>query len=476
MGELRGSREPSFRSVSAWSESAGGEAAALMKAAGVTLLPWQRLVLDDWLAEDERGWVHSTGALVVPRQNGKTWALIARMLYGLFLVESERLILYSAHQFKTAEETWRIVRDLIERTPGLKSRVARNGIRNSHGQEGIETVDGSRLRIVARTNSTSSSGRGFSPDCVILDEAMILSDDSWSAILPALSARPNPQVVLASSAGTLESEVLARFRDLGRAGSDRRLAFHEWCAVEGDDRVDPVSWARANPGLGSTLRADFVSHELATMRAADFDRERLGLWSSESRAETALDVDAFADCVSGAVEKPERGRLVLAVDVHSRLRGQRESAIVAAWDADDVVHAVVVQHGPGVRWLPDRLLALCEEHGVGEVLMSVGSAKDVADDMQAAGVQLSALPRNGFKAACMGLAQSVEDSRLVVQASPALTDAVRSVPARVFPDGGWVFDSRRSDASAAPLVALAVAVQAVHAGAGTEYDVLSSVF
>ena len=212
------------------------------------------------------------------------------------------------------------------------------------------------------------------------------------------------------------------------------------------------------------------------MRPGDFERERLGVWASEAVAEAALDVDCFSSSVVGTVGKPPPGRMVLAVDVHSRLRGVRESAIVAAWESGDVVDAVVVQHGPGVRWLPDRLLELCRKHQVFEVHMSVGSAKDVADDLQAAGVQLHPLPRDGFRSACMGLAQSLSDGLLRVQASPGLAAAVGQVPARVFPDGGWVFDGRRSDVSAAPLVAWAVAVQAVRAVEHADYDVLASVF
>lgn len=473
--ELLGERQATFRSVQdVGSRSGGAEAAALMRAAGVELYDWQQDVLADWLAEDDNGWVHSNCCLVVPRQNGKSMALVARILYGLFLVESERLILYSAHQFKTAEETWRLVRELVQNTPGLAARVARNGIRNSHGQEGLELVDGSRLRIVARTNSPSSQGRGFSPDCVILDEAMILGDESWSAILPALSARPNPQVLLASSAGLVESQVLARFRDMGREGANPRLAYHEWCAVDGDDRGDRRVWAQANPGLGVSPRLEFVEQEFASMPAAEFDRERLGVWAAAARSASALDVEAFADCVTGEVERPGAGGLVLAVDVHTRLRGQRDAAIVAAWSRGQVVESVVVQAQPGVRWLPERLLELCAEHGVSRVHMSVGGAKDVADELEAAGVQLQSLPRDGFKAACMGLAQAVTDRTVRVQASPGLAAAVSATPARQFPDGGWQFDSRRVDVSVAPLVAWAVAVQAARAHA--EYDVMASVF
>src|SRR5690606_41534524 len=46
-------------------------------------------------------------------------------------------------------------------------------VRRSHGQEGIYLRNGQRLRYKTRTKG---GGRGFSADCVILDEAMVLPE------------------------------------------------------------------------------------------------------------------------------------------------------------------------------------------------------------------------------------------------------------------------------------------------------------
>ena len=71
-------------------------------------------------------------------------------------------------------------------------------VTRSHGDEGVELTTGQRLRFVARSRS---SGRGFTGDCVILDEAFNLNAEDMAALLPTLAARPNPQVWYASSAG-----------------------------------------------------------------------------------------------------------------------------------------------------------------------------------------------------------------------------------------------------------------------------------
>ena len=71
--------------------------------AGLELDPWQRYVLDVALRvrPDDR-WAAFEVALIVARQNGKGAVLEARELAGLFLdLPDEKLILHSAHEFKT---------------------------------------------------------------------------------------------------------------------------------------------------------------------------------------------------------------------------------------------------------------------------------------------------------------------------------------------------------------------------------------
>jgi phage terminase large subunit-like protein len=234
---LLGAQRPRVSSVPACVSSAGVEAVELAASAGLILDDWQAHVLEGALGERADGkWSAFEVGLIVGRQNGKGSVLEARELAGLFLF-GEMLILHSAHEFKTAQEAFRRVLGLIQNTPDLDRLVAR--VRTSHGEEGIELRSGARLRFVARS---TGSGRGFSGDVVILDEAYNLPGSAMGALLPTMAARPNPQVWYASSAGKDDSEVLARVRDRGKEGTSPRLAYFEWSAPSDADLDDPAAW------------------------------------------------------------------------------------------------------------------------------------------------------------------------------------------------------------------------------------------
>lgn len=287
-----GAQEPRLRSHPPFVSSAGDEAIELAHRAGLHLYPWQQLVLRDALGETPAGkWAAFEVGLVVPRQNGKGSVLEALELAALFLSDPDEpppLILHSAHEFKTSAEHFRRVRDLIENSPLLSKQV--RIIRTAAGAEAIELHSGARLRFVTRSGG---SGRGFSADLVVIDEAYNLTAESMAAVLPTMSARPNPQVWYTSSAGMVTSEQLARVRERGTKGGDPSLAYFEWSAEDGADLDDRAEWARANPSLGYRIPESFVVTERAALPEEQFGRERLGLWADPDRDKAAIDSGAW---------------------------------------------------------------------------------------------------------------------------------------------------------------------------------------
>jgi hypothetical protein len=198
--------------------------------------------VDDILAERPDGkWLTFESGLLVPRQNGKGAILEAIELADLFLFGA-KLILHTAHEFKTAQEAFRRILFLVENTDSLRKKVAR--VRTSHGEEGIELKSGQRLRFLARSGG---SGRGFSADRVIYDEAYELPEETVAASLPTMSARPNPHVIYASSAALDKSVVLRRVMARGRREDDRPfddgLAYIEYSADPKCDLDDRGSGA-----------------------------------------------------------------------------------------------------------------------------------------------------------------------------------------------------------------------------------------
>src|SRR5688572_30229225 len=152
-----GVQTPTYRSVPDAVSSAGQEAIDLAASAGLILDEWQENVLLDSMGERRNGnWAAQQVGLIVPRQNGKGTVLEARVLAGLFLL-NEQLIIWSAHEFKTAKEAFLRVKGLIESNPHLDSKVRQIPV--GAGNEGVEMRSGQRLRFLARSGG---SGRGFS--------------------------------------------------------------------------------------------------------------------------------------------------------------------------------------------------------------------------------------------------------------------------------------------------------------------------
>jgi hypothetical protein len=172
---------------------------------------------------------------------------------------------------------------LIEDTPDLERRVKR--VSRSHGEEGIELINGQRIRFRTRTKG---GGRGFTGDCLILDEAMILPESAHGALLPTLSARPNPQVWYTGSAVDQDIHETASSRSrIRERGIKRRrpgAAYFEW-SVDASSRRgrsedaprDPEAWAQANPGLGIRISAEHIEREQRSMDPRTFAVERLGV-------------------------------------------------------------------------------------------------------------------------------------------------------------------------------------------------------
>ncbi len=298
---LQGSQEPRLCSLPPFdADDSGRNAVALAAVAGLELDPWQRLVLEAGLRRGGGKWAAFEVALIVARQNGKGAVLEALELAALFLFPDVRLILHSAHEFKTAAEAFLRIRALIEDNPDFDSQVSR--IRTAAGAEAVELKDGKRLRFVARS---SGSGRGFSSDLVILDEAYKLGDQEMAALLPTLSARPDPQVWYTSTAGGQDSIQLGRVRARGVAGGDRSLAFLEWSADEDAyDPADPADWAKANPGLGIRISREYIEREMAALGPDAFARERLSIGDypvGDAGEWETITADAWSACAAPQV-------------------------------------------------------------------------------------------------------------------------------------------------------------------------------
>ncbi|WP_327655707.1 terminase [Streptomyces sp. NBC_00483] len=357
-----------------WASSASREAIKLASKAGLDLFPWQQHVLDIGMRERADGqWAAMEVAVNVPRQNGKGGVLEARELAGLFLL-GERVIIHSAHEFKTARVAFERIRSLILGTPALSKRVKR--VLNNTTETSIELVTGQKLYFLARSGG---SGRGFTGDTIILDEDMILGDDAMGALMPTLSAVPNPQIWYLGSAGIGHPSVqLARLRRRCEAAlesgtPDPSLAYFEWsvdphrdecgpACTDHDDPDDVANWAKANPSLGILITPEFVRNERASLGSGGiFERERLGVGDYPSdTADTWQVIGEDAWRALAAADSSPSDPVSFAVDMTPE-RSHVAISVAGSWRGG--THVEVVDHRPGTGWFKERARELTKKWG-----------------------------------------------------------------------------------------------------------------
>jgi phage terminase large subunit-like protein len=423
--------------------------------------PWQVDAVHDVLAENDRGmWSAFESALLIPRQNGKGAILECIELADLFLFDAE-LIIHTAHEFKTAQEAFRRVLFLVENSDDLRKKVSR--VRTSHGEEGIELINGRRLRFLARSNG---SGRGFSADRLIYDEAYELPEETVAASLPIMSARPNPGLIYASSAALDKSKmlraVMARGRCEGGRPADENLCYIEYSADPKADLDDTAEWARANPAMGYRIREEFVAKERAAMSDVTFARERLGI-VDESKGATVVDMARWAELADASAEPV--GRVAFAIDIPPD--SSFTSIAVSGRTADGRVFAQVVERKRGTGWVVDRIEELQHEWNPTDIVLdAIGPAGDLLSAFKVAGVKITTVSMREHAQACGSFLALVTEkntdgtNRFVHTNQPGLTAALESARKRDAGDAGAWLWNRRDETDISPIVAVTLAAYA----------------
>ncbi len=423
---------PAFHSVPEHDSTAGGEAADLAASVGLPVDGEQRLVLDAFLAERAGRWAAFECAAVVARQNGKTFGAEMAALHDVFLRRVDRVV-WTAHRYKTTSDSF----------------------------AGIAAVcENFDIDFMARS---TGSGRGLDADVVVLDEAMFLTRQMMGALLPTLSAKPDPQVRYLSSAGLASSEVLRSLRDRGRPGGDPSLAYLEWadasppvCGVEdcahgldapGCALDDRERWRAANPALGRRITEDYIAAERRALPPEEFARERLGWWDDPDTGDAPLALAAWA--ALGNPDARPAGRLSLGADVAPG----HASSSVYVFGAGPVPVGELIARAPGSSWLVARLADLVARHDVACVAVDPsGPVGSLVPAMQDAGLPLTLVEGKESVRACGSFAAAVADGTFRHRAEPDMAAAVSGARRRAVGDA-WKWSRKDSTVDITGLVA-----------------------
>ncbi len=436
------------------------EARDLADRCGLRLDPWQ-----DWVIENSLG-VREDGKFTAPevgvnvaRQNGKGVILEVRELVGIFAL-GEKLITHSSHQQDTSLEGMRRLVEALEEG-GLDSEV--KSVRNTNGQEAIIFKSGQRIRFRTRGKG---AGRGFSCDCLILDEAMFLAEYAHAALMPSLSAMPNPQVWYAGSAVDQEIHehgiVWARIRERGMS-SDDGLAYFEWSAgldkpEDVPARFDEELVARANPALGIRITSEWVATERKSMNPREFAVERLGVgdWPrTDGVLQQVLPIEdwlALVDIASVIVDP-----VVLAFDVGP----DRTASIAAAGRSEGGFwHVEVVDNRNGTAWLVEKVAEYVKRNAPALVVCDAyGPVASLLHQVEEAGVEVVTVTAAEHAQACGRLVDAVAERELRHLGTEELEAAIRGAKPRPLGDA-WAWSRKNSSVDISPLVAVTLALSA----------------
>jgi hypothetical protein len=451
---------------------AATEAIELAEAVGMDPDESQRFTLRTALGERKDGsWAAFEVADVEPRQNGKGDTEQIRELAGLFLL-GERLLIHTAHEFATANEAFLRMAAIVDGCPDLSKQVAR--IRYANGEQGIELMSGARLKYRARTGG---AGRGFAgADLVVYDEAYALMAEHVAASLPTLSTSPNPQVWFGSSSGLAMSTQLWALRKRALAGNAGRLAYCEHTAEDvwfdeqsGKVMSRPIDisdrrlWAMANPAFGYRIAEEYVEAEFAAMPAEQFARERLGVFDPlpDEHGDPKLPVEAWRD-TARVTESPDSPVATLTYDVD--IDG-KTSSIAVGLGTISSPYVEVIEHRPGVAWLPERLVELIAEwkptkvacNGAGPAGAQVGPVMVALRD---AGIDSDVFVQLGsreYQQACGGFYTDVVEGRLRRPKNQQPLDLAGEDAGERPLAEAWVWDRRQATVPISPLVAVTIA-------------------
>lgn len=466
-----GSRKPTIRVAEPYADTLEPDADAIARYCGINLLEWQKDVLRDFLALGDNGkWAHDRCCLSVPRQNGKSYLVIAMCLY-LLLVKNFK-IAYTAQNYSTvldifdrfkrifgtkANDQFAPYQELNDMVLRVRGTASREGIDLKH----VETDGGGFDPCISFSTRTDSSLRGQSYDVLIVDECQLCSSSQFASIGPVTKSGPagNSMRVFIGTPETPSSkgEIFGNIRKDAIGGNDsERTCWIEWSVDEVGDIKDPARWYATNPSLGILGDESEMRSSAGTMNPFDFAQEYLGFWPKQS-VESVIDAEKWNDCATD--EPPADGLIAYAVKFSPD--GARGTLSVCLKPKDGLPHIEVIEArnmGHGITWFADWLEAR-KAKAAQITIDGMANSQPLIDELIRRGVPKSAIvkPRSGDVAtACAEMLNAVNERRITHYDQAALNESATKSKKRVIGGGGgWGFADNGCDSTLIESCALA---------------------
>ncbi len=314
--------------------------------------------LTSWQAKAMRATTRIV-VIVAPRQAGKSRTLAVRATHAAYRRPGQLVLIVSAGE-DAARRLLAEVRAIVTGSELLAGSVT------DEQQQLVRLSNGSTIRSVP---ASERQIRGWAADLAIVDESALLDDDLvLSAVFPTTSARPDAQIILASSPAGAEGV----FYQLARAGE------------QGAGHVATFTWRLAD---AKWISPEVVEAARASLPVAVFEREFEGRFSDVGLEERVIE-RGWVEAAGGRDLEPA-GDAAYGLDV---ARFGSDSSVLAL-AVGGVVRVVWSVHGSDLMSLTGKLARTLAERPAPVWVDSVGLGAGVLDRARELG-----LPARGFVA------------------------------------------------------------------------------
>ncbi len=253
------------------------------------LAPWQQFLL--WCIF---GWKRADGLrrfrtayVEVPRKNGKSSLAAGIALYLLVADGESGAEVYSAATKRDqAKICWSEAVRMVEKSPAL-SRMIKHW--RASDTLSIEATASRYQPLGADADSMD----GLNVHGAIVDELHAHKTRQVVDVLDtATAARRQPLIFEITTAGTDQNSICYEHHDYSRKILEGAIRDDTWFAFitsidDGDDWRDPVTWAKANPNVGVSVKIDDLARkaeraERLPAAQNSFRRLHLNQWTQQS--------------------------------------------------------------------------------------------------------------------------------------------------------------------------------------------------
>jgi len=455
---LVGAIKPRIMSPELKGNSYGDAFAEFCRSCNYELMPWQKYVADDFLTVDKAGnFVRKTVAILVARQNGKSWLASFRILFGLFVLGEKSVVAMSSNR-SMALTTFRQVISVIEANEHLRERVKLNrGMvgRFANGQESIELKNGATYKVVA---ATRDGARGLTADLLFIDELREISEEAMKAAKPTTRARPNSQSLFTSNAGDAYSLVLNDLRERALSYPAASLGWYEYSAPQHSAVDDRKAWAMANPALGITITEDVLAEAVSTDSVETIKTEMLCTWVSSLTSPWPN--MAFEDCGDKTLQMGPGPLTYFAFD---KAQNTRTASLVAGQLLPDGRIGVgILQQWRSEVAVDDLKIAAdikgwADKYNPAGILFDHYATQSIAQRLAVSGCKMEDVSGQQFYQACGDLLDGIVAKRIVHSGQPEFVESMNNCAAKTN-EGSFRIIRRQSAGCIAAAISLAMIV------------------